>query len=202
MYIDPNETKLPDLYRCLISCIVPRPIAWVSTLSPSGRPNLAPFSFFNGVGVRPPTICFSPLNRRDGSKKDTILNLESTPEFVVSVVPASLGEKMNLTSADLDYEESEFEKAGLTPADSRKVAPFSIKESPVNIECKLDRIIEIGEGPLAANLVLGTVVMIQIDGAVMDEEGRIDPRRLDLIGRMGGDLYARTTDLFEMKRPQ
>lgn len=199
--VDPNETDPVQLYRYLIGSIVPRPIGWISTLSPGGVPNLAPFSYFNGVGIRPPTLCFSPLNRRDGSKKDTILNLESTPEFVANIVSAALGEAMNASSADLDYEESEFEKAGLNPIPSQKVKPPSVEGSPVQFECVVHQIVPIGEGPLAANLVIGRIVFMNIDEAVLDEDGQIDARKLDAIGRMGGDLYARTTDLFEMKRP-
>lgn len=202
MLVDPAGISPVKLYHYLIGCIVPRPIGWISTISPSGVPNLAPFSYFNGVGVNPPSVCFSPLNRRDGSKKHTIMNLAATPEFVVNVVPNSLGQQMNLTSADFDYETNEFEKAGLTAAPSKKVRPPSVQESPVNLECELIRIVEVGEGPLAANLVIGKIVMMNIDEAVLDASGEIDPRKLDLIGRMGGDFYARTTDLFAIERPK
>lgn len=202
MLIDPEQTPPVKLYHYLIGAIVPRPIAWVSTISPGGAANLAPFSYFNGIGVRPPALCFSPLNRRDGSKKDTIVNLESTPEFVVNVVPGRLAEAMNLSSADLDYEESEFEKSGVTAVASHRVKPPAVAESPIKFECELDRIIELGEGPMAANLVLGRIVLMHVDDAVLDGEQRIDARKLDLVGRMGGDLYARTTDLFELLRPE
>lgn len=201
MIIDPATLHPAKLYHHLIGCIVPRPIGWISTISPSGAPNLAPFSYFNGVGVLPPSVCFSPLNRRDGSKKHTIINLQSTPEFVVNVVPASLAEAMNLTSADLDYETSEFEHAGLTAAPSRRVKPPSVKESPVKLECELIQIVEVGGGPLGANLVIGKIVSMDIDESVLNEAGEIDPRKLDLIGRMGGDYYTRTRELFEIHRP-
>ncbi|MBI1784966.1 flavin reductase family protein [Candidatus Sumerlaeota bacterium] len=202
MIVDPADAKPTQLYHCLIGAIAPRPIAWVSTLSPRGIPNLAPFSYFTGVGVLPPTLCFSPINRRDGSKKDTILNLRATPEFVVNVVPFALGEAMNLSSADFAYEESEFEKAGVTPAASRKVKPPCVAESPVHFECALHDIIELGTGPLAGNLVIGKILLIHVADEVLDERGEIDPKKLDLIGRMGGNWYARTREIFEMERPE
>ena len=202
MIVDPAEAHPVQLYRLLIGSIVPRPIGWISTVSPLGVPNLAPFSYFNGVGVNPPSLCFSPLNRQDGSKKHTVLNLESTPQFVQNVVPAALANAMNLSSADYGYEESEFEKAGLTPIPSEKVKPPGVRESPVRFECEVHDVVRVGEGAYAANLVIGRIVLIHIDEAVLDSEGLVDARKLDLIGRMGGDLYARTTDLFEITRPK
>jgi flavin reductase (DIM6/NTAB) family NADH-FMN oxidoreductase RutF len=201
MIVDPATLHPAKLYHYLIGCIVPRPIGWISTISPAGIPNLAPFSYFNGVGVLPPSVCFSPLNRRDGSKKHTILNLQSTPEFVVNVVPDSLSQQMNLSSGDWDYEDSEFARAGLTPATSQKVKPPGVAESPVKLECELMQIVEVGAGPLGANLVIGKIVLMHIDESVLDPAGEIDPRKLDLIGRMGGDYYTRTRDLFEIHRP-
>src|SRR6185503_2724433 len=123
MQIDPAATAPRDFYRLMIGCIVPRPIAWVSSVSPRGVPNLAPFSFFNGVAANPPTLIFSPVNRRDGSKKDTVLNIEKTPEFVVNVVSFDQAAPMNACSEEFPYETSEFEKCGLTPLASEKVKP-------------------------------------------------------------------------------
>lgn len=202
MLVDPAHASSVDLYHLLIGAIVPRPIAWVSTISPRGVPNLAPFSYFNGVGVAPPSLCFSPLNRRDGSKKHTIRNIEDVPEFVVNVVPARLADAMNISSGDLDYEVSEFAAAGVTPQAAQRVRPPRVAESPISMECELIQIVEVGTGPLAANLVIGRIVLMHVDDAVLDPAGRIDPRKLDLIGRMGGDAYTRTRDLFEIERPQ
>jgi flavin reductase (DIM6/NTAB) family NADH-FMN oxidoreductase RutF len=201
MLIDVDKTAPRDLYRHLISCIMPRPIAWVSTISPRGIPNLAPFSFFNGIGANPPTILFCPVNHRDGSKKDTLINIEATPEFVVNMVPFSLARPMNETSAELPYEVNEFETAQVTAVPALKVKPPRVKDSPVYLECVLHQIVKVGEGALGANVVIGRIVCMEISDAVLGADGLIDPRKLDAIGRMGGSLYARTTDLFELPRP-
>jgi flavin reductase (DIM6/NTAB) family NADH-FMN oxidoreductase RutF len=199
--IDPETTAPRDVYRHMIACITPRPIAWVSTISARGITNLAPFSFFNGVGATPPTVVFSPVNRRDGSRKDTVLNVEATREFVVNIVSEPLAQKMNACSAEFPHETSEFERCGLTAIPSRRVRPPRVKESHVHLECVLWDIIRIGDGPLAANLVIGRIVLIEVNDAVLDERGEIDPSKLDTIGRMGGSLYARTRDRFAMERP-
>ena len=201
MLIDPVTTSPRDVYRHMVACITPRPIAWVSTISPRGIPNLAPFSFFNGVGANPPTIVFSPVNRRDGSRKDTVLNIEATPEFIVNIVSESLAAKMNACSADLAYEVSEFAECGLTPTPAQRVRPPRVQEALVHLECTLWDIIHVGDGPLAANLVIGRIVLIHADDSVVDASGEIDPDRLDPIGRMGGCLYTRTRDRFAMDRP-
>lgn len=201
LQLDPASSSPVQLYHQLIRCIVPRPIAWVSTISPGGGSNLAPFSFFTGVGINPPTLCFCPMNRRDGSKKDTLLNLEEVPEFVVNVVPADLAEGMNLSAADLDRETSEFEASGIAVSPALKVRPPRVERSPVHLECVVHEILNLGQGPLGSNLVIGRIVHIEIAESVLDAEGLIDPARLDLIGRMGGDAYATTRDRFEMKRP-
>ncbi|MBI3832620.1 MAG: flavin reductase family protein [Planctomycetes bacterium] len=201
MIVDPSKLPIRDTYRFMISVITPRPIAWVSTVSPRGVTNLAPFSFFNGVAANPPTVVFSPVNRRDGSKKDTVLNIEQTPEFVVNVVSFDQAAPMNACSEELPYEVSEFEKCGLTPLPSEKVKPPRVKEAKVQIECVLHQIVHIGEGPLAANLVIGRIVLMHVDESILGEDGLPDPRKLDTIGRMGGEFYSRTTELFELPRP-
>jgi len=201
MIIDPSVASPRDIYKVMISCITPRPIAWVSSISPRGVPNLAPFSFFNGVGANPPTVVFCPVNRRDGSRKDTLINIEATPEFVVNIVPYSLAVPMNATSGELPYEVNEFDVAKLTPEPSVKVKVPRVKEAPVHFECVLHQIINVGSGPLGANLVIGRIVWMDISDSVLDSAGQIDARKLDTIGRMGGALYARTTDLFELPRP-
>lgn len=201
MLIEPEKSTPRDVYRVLIACITPRPIAWVSTISPKGTPNLAPFSFFNGVGANPPTVLFCPVNHRDGSKKDSLVNVAATKEFVVNVVPFALARPMNDTSAELPYEVNEFETAGLTAVPSLKVKPPRVKDSPLHIECVLHQIVTVGEGALGANIVIGRIVCIEVADHVLGADGQIDPRKLDTIGRMGGQMYARTTDLFELPRP-
>lgn len=201
MTIDPTNIPIRDMYRHLVACITPRPIAWVSTISPRGITNLAPFSFFNGIGANPPAVVFSPVNRRDGSRKDTVLNIEANRQFVVNIVSEHLAERMNCTSAELPYEICEFEKCGLTREPSLRVKPPRVKEARVQMECELMQIVPVGEGPLAANLVIGRIVMLHADDDVLDADGQIDPATLDTIGRMGGDWYSRTRDRFAMKRP-
>lgn len=201
MTIDPHTTPTRDFYRHMIACITPRPIAWVSTISPAGVPNLAPFSFFNGVGANPPAVVFSPVNRRDGSRKDTVINIEANRQFVVNIVSEPSAERMNCTSAELPYEVNEFETCGLTPAPSVLIKPPRVQEAPVQMECELFDILHVGHGPLAANLVIGLIVLMHVDERVLDAGGQIDPEKLATIGRMGASLYSRTRDRFEMERP-
>jgi len=205
MKVDPDQLRPAEVYRLMVGVITPRPIAWVSTVSPRGITNLAPFSFFNGVAASPPTVVFCSANRRDGSKKDTVVNIEATGAFVVNVVPYALRETMNATSEDLPYEASEIDRYGVTAVPSERVKPPRIGESPVQMECALHQIVRVGEGPLAANVVIGRILLFHIDDRVLDPQGpeaRIDPRALDTIGRMGGEGYARTTDLFFLPRPK
>jgi flavin reductase (DIM6/NTAB) family NADH-FMN oxidoreductase RutF len=202
MQIDTSTTDPRETYKHMIACILPRPIAWVSSLSPNGIANLAPFSFFNGVCGNPPTVVFSAANKRDGSKKDTLRNIETTKEFVVNIVPFSLAEAMNASAAEYDYEENEFEKIGIAQGPSEKVKPPRVKDSPVQLECELTQVVSIGAGPMAGNLVIGRILWMNISDAVLNEKEEIDPRKLDAIGRMGGIGYARTTDLFEIARPR
>lgn len=201
MQIDPAALKVRDMYQLMIGAITPRPIAWVSTVSPRGIANLAPFSFFNGVAASPPTIVFSPVNRRDGTRKDTVINLESTPELVVHVVPWSAREPMNATSEELDYEISEFERAGIATLPSVKVKPPRIADSPICFECVVHQIVPVGDGPLAAHLVIARIVLVHLQDGLRAPDGAIDPDALDTIGRLGGDAYVRTTDRFRMPRP-
>ncbi|HSU68567.1 MAG TPA: flavin reductase family protein [Tepidisphaeraceae bacterium] len=202
MIIDPEATPVQEVYRHLTACVTPRPIAWVSTISEAGVPNLAPFSFFNAIGANPAAVIFSPVNRRDGSRKDTILNLEKTPEFVLNIVSDSLARQMNATSAELPYETDEFEFADLARSPAARVRPPRVRDAQVHLECVLHQILPIGHGPLAANLVIGRVVLIEVNDRVLDAAGQIDPGKLDTIGRLGGSLYTRTRDRFAMERPR
>ena len=201
MVIDPASAPPRDVYRMMVSLITPRPIAWVSTLSPQGISNLAPFSFFNGIGANPPTLLFCPVNNRHGQKKDTLRNVETTPEFVVNVVPYALAKPMNDTSEELPYEVSEFEKVGIATEASTRVKPPRVKDSPIHLECVVHQILNLGTGPLGANVVIGRILLIHVADSVLGPDGQIDPLKLDTIGRMGGSTYTRTTTLFDLTRP-
>lgn len=201
MLIDPVETSSSDVYRLMIRAIVPRPIAWVSTTSAEGILNLAPFSFFTAIASNPPTLCFAPGRRTaDGGKKDTLRNVEETGEFVVNVVTEALAEKMNRTATDFPFGVSEFSEVGLTPAPSQQLRVPRVAESPVSFECRRRDIIHVGrDGVGGAALVIGEIVMIHVDDAVLNE-GKVDPDRLAAVGRMGGMEYTRTRDRFTMVR--
>ena len=202
MLLDFSSLPPREAYGWMVSTILPRPIAWVSTISLDGKTNLAPFSFFQGVTGSPPTLMVSVANDRHGRKKDTIRNLEQVDEFVVHVVPYALAETMNATSASLPYGESEIERFNLATVASERVRPLRLTAPPVAFECVVDRVVNVGEGPLAANVVFGRILVVHVDDTVIGPEGKPDPARLDLIGRMGGSLYTRTTDQFAMQRPE
>ena len=201
MQLDFSALRPREAYGWMISTILPRPIAWVSTISADGKTNLAPFSFFQGVTSNPPTLMFVPVNKRDGTKKDTVRNIEEVPEFVVNLVSFDLGERMNQTSALLPYGESEFEHFAIAATASTRVRPPRVSDAPVAYECTLDRVVHIGEGPLAANVVFGRIHIVHVDDDVLAPDGTPDPEKLDLIGRMGGDSYTRTRERFELERP-
>lgn len=201
MILDFEKLSPRDAYAWMINAITPRPIAWVSTISADGRVNLAPFSFFQGVCSKPPTLLFVPTNNRDGGKKDTLRNIEAVPEFVVNLVPHALAGAMNATSAPLPHGESEFVHAGLASAPSSKIRPPRVAEAPVAFECRLDRVVEIGSGAGAGNIVIGRIVALHVDESVIGADGHLDAVKLDLIARMGGDFYSRTRELFKIERP-
>jgi flavin reductase (DIM6/NTAB) family NADH-FMN oxidoreductase RutF len=208
MQIAPSELPHRELYNLLLSSVAPRPIAWVSTLSASGQPNLAPFSFFNCVCVDPPLLAFAPAMRKpiaqastEPQVKDTLRNVRETKEFVVSIVTYDLLEPMNLTSGEYDRTVNEFEVAKLTPQPSQIVRPARVGESPVSFECKLRQILDFSTGPNGTSLVIGEVVAIYVDDAHL-KDGRIDRNSLDLVGRMGGLQYTRTRDRIELARPK
>jgi flavin reductase (DIM6/NTAB) family NADH-FMN oxidoreductase RutF len=201
MEIDVSQASVADVYQALIGVVTPRPIAWVTSVDLEGRVNLAPFSFFNAMGANPPAVVFSPVVRRDGSRKDTLRNVEATGEFVLNSAVEALAQQVNLSSKDLPYGESEVELTSLELLPSAKVRPPRLAASPTHLECKLLQILPIGTGPTSANLVIGEVVLIHMDDAVLDAGGKIDPRKLKTIARLGGDYYCRSTDVFEMRRP-
>jgi len=196
--IDPAATSPANSYKLLIGAVVPRPIAFVSTISEAGIFNLAPFSFFNALCGEPPIICFSASTRE--TKKDTLVNVQATGEFVVNIVGEDIAEQMNLCSGEYPPEIDEFEVSGLTPVPSDLVRPPRVLESRFNMECKLRQIIEVSNLPYGGTLILGKVVRFHVDDAIVDNF-RIDPDQLRAIGRMGGTDYSRTRDRFQMIRP-
>jgi flavin reductase (DIM6/NTAB) family NADH-FMN oxidoreductase RutF len=201
MQLAPESLEVRDRYLLMIGMIQPRPIAWVSTVSPEGALNLAPFSFFTGICANPMTVCFAPVNDRNGKKKDTLLNVEATKQFVVNLATEANAEKMNQTSAPYPRGVSEFEKAGLTAVPSVIVKPPRVAESPAAYECELVQIVRLGEGPLAGNLIIGRVVQIHCDDKIYNG-GKIRHQDLKTIGRMEGAWYSRTQDAFELPRPE
>ncbi|MCF3651599.1 flavin reductase family protein [Synoicihabitans lomoniglobus] len=201
MLLDFTEIDSRQAYQWMVSMIAPRPIAWVSTMSGEGVVNLAPFSFFNGITSRPPTIMFVPVTKFDGTPKDTLRNIEETEEFVINLVSADLAEAMNATAAALPYGESEFARFGIESVASERVAPPRVATARVALECKLHQIVRMGDEPGVANVVFGRILTAHVSDTVLGIDGRIDPRRLDLIGRMGGDDYCTTRDQFTVERP-
>lgn len=201
MELDPAQMKSADVYALMISIIQPRPIAWVSTQGQDGSLNLAPFSFFTGITAKPMSLCYAPVNDRDGRKKDTLLNVEQTGQFVVNIATEETAEKMNQTSADYPYGVSEFEKAGLTPAPSLKVKPPRVKESPVNLECELIQVVTISEGPLGGHVVIGRVIYMHINDRIW-KNNAVSHADLKAIGRLEGAWYTRIADTFQMPRPK
>lgn len=206
----PSELGDREMYSVLLSAVAPRPIAWVSTISASGLSNLAPFSFFNVVSAEPPLLGFAPgmrspaqssTDQSTGVPKDTLRNIRETKEFVVSVVTHDLAEAMNITSGDYDAATDEFKVAQLAAAPSRLVRPHRVADSPVSFECKLHQILDFNASPDGGSLVIGEIVSIHINDEHI-RESRLDRNSLDLIGRMGGAQYSRTTQRFEMARPK
>ena len=198
MIIEPENESPSLVYSTMIRAITPRPIAWVSTISADGVPNLAPFSYFNGVSTTPAALMFSAVNKPDGSKKDTVRNIEATREFVVNIVPHVLAEQMAVTAGDFNYEVNEFEKAELTQKPSQRVSAPSVSESPIQFECELLQIVNIGEGALAANVIFGKILLMSIDESILNKDGKIDLSLADTIGRMGGRDYCRTIERFTL----
>jgi flavin reductase (DIM6/NTAB) family NADH-FMN oxidoreductase RutF len=201
MIYDPTEHPLLETHKLMIGSIVPRPIAFVSTLSKDGFENLAPFSYFNGICSNPPSIMFCPARRGyDGKTKDTLNNIRDTEEFAVNIVSEDFAEQMVSTSTDFEPEVNEFEISGLTPEPCQKIAPPKVAEAKISFECKLNKIIPVGnEGPGGGFVVIGTIVLFHIDDDVY-EDGYINLGKLRPIGRLAGNMYTRTTDKLEIIR--
>jgi flavin reductase (DIM6/NTAB) family NADH-FMN oxidoreductase RutF len=199
MELDPRNIKPEAAYKLLIGCVVPRPIAWVSTVGADGVNNLAPFSFFMGVCPEPPTIAFSS-GPRAKERKDTVRNAEHTGDFVVNVVDDDRAEQMNLSSGEYAADVDEFALTGLTAAPGVRVRAPRVLEAPVSLECRVARIIPVGHGP--HSLVLGEIVYFHVRDDVYDPAtGRIVMARLRPVGRLAGNQYSHVHDIFEMKRP-
>lgn len=201
MLLDFAQLSALEAYRWLAATVTPRPIAWVSTRSPEGVDNLAPFSFFQVISDQPPTLMINVGSRDDGSLKDSLRNARDTGELVIQLVPFALAEAMNATAALLGPQVSEFEQCGIAREASLRVAPPRVAGAPVVFEC---RVAEIQSYPRQApncHLIFAEVMLAHIDEAVLDGERRIDPARLDLVGRLGGSGYTRTRDVFRMQRP-
>jgi flavin reductase (DIM6/NTAB) family NADH-FMN oxidoreductase RutF len=203
MVIDPSTAGPQNVYKLLIGVVVPRPIAFVSTMAADGILNLAPFSFFTVASANPPVVVFCPMVPASGGNgcKDTLRNVESTKEFVLNIVSEDFAEKMNATSGDYPPEVDEFAVSGLTPLPSNLVRPPRVAESRVHMECRLIQILRVSENPLGGSLVIGEVLRFHVADEIFDNF-RIDADKLRAIGRMGGPTYARTTDRFNMDRPR
>jgi len=204
MKVIPGDIKTAALHAYLLGSVGPRPICFASTVDENGTPNLSPFSFFNVFGSKPPILIFSPARRvRDNTTKHTLQNAETTKEVVINIVNYNIVQQMNLASCEYPKGVNEFEKAGFTPLPSDKVKPFRVKESPVQIECKVNQIIETGSEGGAANLIICEVLCMHINDEVLNEEGKIDPHKIDLVARMGGDYYCRASGnaVFEVQKP-
>jgi len=202
--IDLGEKDPRTAYHWLTRTVAPRPIAWVSTKSPRGKLNLAPFSYFNAGGANPPSLVFSCTYTREGKPKDTLRNVRETGEFVVNVVTREVVEAANLTSRAFEYEVSEFEEVGLTPAwDTAHVTVPRVAESPIAFECRVFAIVDHGNGPLSAHYVIGEVLAVHCDASLLDEEGMPDPAKIEHCARLGKSFYLRVREeeLFELPRP-
>lgn len=202
--LDPKELPIPKLHQYLLGAIGPRPIAFASTVDESGNPNLAPFSFFNVFSANPPILIFSPARSgRSNTTKDTYNNVKVVPEVVINVVNYDIVHQMSLASSPYAPGVSEFEKAGFTAVKSDLIKPFRVGESPVQFECKVNEVVELGHEGGAGNLIISEVVKIHINEAVLDANGMIDQHKIDLVSRMGGDWYCRADhkSMFEIKKP-
>jgi len=192
--IDPKQVATRDFHQFLLGAVAPRPIAFVSTVDEEGNANLAPYSFFNAFSSNPPILVFSS-NRRvvDNTTKDTLANVIATKEVVISVVNYDIVRQMTVASVQFDSDISEFEKAGLTPVPAEEVKPFLVKESPVNMECRVREVQTLGEHGGAGHLIICEVIKMHIKDEVIDKNGRIDPHKIDLMGRMGRAFYVRAS---------
>jgi flavin reductase (DIM6/NTAB) family NADH-FMN oxidoreductase RutF len=202
--ISPKDVSTAEFHSYFLSAVAPRPIAFASTIDGSGNINLSPFSFFNAFGANPPILIFSPARRvRDNTTKHTLENIKEVGEVVINIVNYAMVEQTSLASTEYDKGVNEFVKAGFTQVPSQMVRPPRVGESPVAFECKVLQIIETGTEGGAGNLIICEVVLAHIKEEILDEKGRIDTKKIDLVGRMGGEWYCRANGdaLFEIPKP-
>lgn len=201
MEINPETMPWNSLYKLMIGSVVPRPIGWISTIDEQGQNNLAPFSFFNVASANPPHVLFCPSIRgTDFGNKDTLNNVHQTQEFVVNIVTEDTAEAMNLTATELPPDVDEFAYAGLTAVASKLVKPARVRESPIQFECKLAQIVNISDQPGGGSIVIGRVVHIHVDDAVLYDGDKIALETLKPVGRLAGFAYTRVTDVFDLVR--
>lgn len=202
MEISPENYPWNSIYKIMIGSILPRPIGWISTIDPSGRPNLAPFSFFNAVCGNPPHVLFCPMIRgTDLNQKDSLANVRATGEFVVNIVTEELAEAMNVTSAEFPLGVDEFEVAGLEKMPSVRVRPPRVAASPIHYECLVAQIVDLSSQPGGGSVVIGRVVHLHVAERLLIQGDKIDLDALKPIGRLAGSAYCRVSDIFEMSRP-
>ncbi|MDT0553012.1 flavin reductase family protein [Urechidicola vernalis] len=201
--VKPKDLSTKQLHGYLLGAVTPRPIAFASTIDKDGNPNLSPFSFFNVFSAKPPILVFSPARRvRDNTIKHTLINAKETKEVVINIVNHKIVQQMSLSSTEYPDGVNEFDKSGLTMLQSDVVKPFRVKESPVQIECKINEIVELGNEGGAGNLIICEVVKLHIDETILDENGAIDQFKIDTVARMGGNWYTRANQgMFEIAKP-
>ncbi|HET8839518.1 MAG TPA: flavin reductase family protein [Flavobacteriaceae bacterium] len=201
--IDPKEVSTAELHGLMLGAVGPRPISFASTVDKDGNPNLSPFSFFNMFSANPPILIFSPARRvRGNTVKHTLENILETREVVINIVNYDLVHQASLSSTEYDKNINEFEKAGLTMLASEKVKPFRVKESPVQFECKVNEVVHLGTEGGAGNLIICEVLKMHVHENILDESGKIDQSKIDLVARMGGNWYTRANKgLFEVPKP-
>ena len=202
--IDPKTEKTALVHKYILGAVAPRPIAFASTIDKTGNLNLSPFSFFNAFSANPPILIFSPARRvRGNTIKHTLDNVMATNQVAIGIVTSEMAEQVSLSSCDFEQGVNEFEKAGFTAEKADLIKPFLIKESPVNFECKVNKVIELGEEGGAGNLVICEVLKIHIDEAILDADENIDPLKLNALSRLGGNWYGKATEgsLFELEKP-
>jgi len=202
--LNPNEIGTQKTHQYLLGAIGPRPIAFASTIDKDGNRNLSPFSFFNVFSANPPILIFSPARSgRTGETKNTFDNVKEVPEVVINIVNYNIVQQMSLSSSPYPKDVDEFVKAGLTPIPSETIKPFRVKESPVQFECKVNQIVELGQNGGAGNLIICEVLRIHIQDDILDANGLIDQHKIDLVSRMGGNWYCRANSesMFEIEKP-
>ncbi len=201
MQLDFSSLSALEAYRWLASTVVPRPIAWVSTLSLDGESNLAPFSFFQVISDNPPSMMINVGSRDDGSLKDSLRNAQASGELAIQLVSFAQAEAMNACAAILPHEVSEFAHCAIASQPCARIDVPRVVGAPVTFECRVAQIQPYPPQQPNCHLIFAEVLLAHIDDAVLNEQGRIDPLKLDLVGRLGGSAYCRTRDLFQMQRP-